>query len=231
MLNLRIFFLYLFVEQGFKFVKIMMNMKRKFMKKSICLLIAFTGMFSIVIAQNNTNDWNTKNATKWVQQNKWKDGLKLNLDPSTDKIAFATQYHKNKQAWDKAFTFLRTHNLDSLPVGKYSIDGDKVFATVTVSPNKEFDQTNWESHHKYLDLQYVISGKEKIGVAALASATVTKPYDGSKDVANYTAEGKYYIAQPGTFFLFFPTDVHRPNIKVEGYDSVKKIVIKIDVVE
>lgn len=230
MLNHRIFFLYLFVEQGLK-LKLMMNMKRMFMTKSICLLIAFAGMLSIVIAQNNTNNWNIKKATKWVQQNKWKDGLKLNLDPSTDKIAFATQYHKNKQVWDKAVAFLRTHNLDSLPAGKYSIDGDKVFATVTVSPNKEFDHTNWESHRKYIDLQCVISGKEKIGVAALSSATVTKPYDESKDGANYTAEGKYYIAQPGTFFLFFPTDVHRPNIKVDGYDSVKKIVIKIDVVE
>jgi len=64
-------------------------------------------------------------------------------------------------------------------------------------------------------------------VSPLAEATVTKPYDETKDGANYNATGKYFIASPKEFFLFFPNDVHRPNIKVEGFDTVKKLVIKI----
>ena len=56
---------------------------------------------------------------------------------------------------------------------------------------------------------------------------MTKPYDETKDVANYTAEGTTYQAEPGTFYLFFAEDVHRPNIKVEGFDVVKKLVVKI----
>jgi biofilm protein TabA len=75
----------------------------------------------------------------------------------------------------------------------------------------------------------VIKGEEKIGVAPIGSATVIKPYDAAKDIANYTVEGKYYTASPDEFFLFFPGDAHRPNIKVTGYDTVKikKLVIKI----
>jgi YhcH/YjgK/YiaL family protein len=73
----------------------------------------------------------------------------------------------------------------------------------------------------------VVKGKEKIGVAAVSSATVIKPYDDAKDIANYTADGKFYIATPDEFFLFFPSDAHRPSIKVNGYDTVKKLVIKI----
>jgi biofilm protein TabA len=61
-------------------------------------------------------------------------------------------------------------------------------------------------------------------------ATVTKPYNEKATVQQYTAEGTSYTAEPGTFFLFFPQDVHRPNIKVAGYDVVKKLVIKIKVV-
>ena len=64
-------------------------------------------------------------------------------------------------------------------------------------------------------------------LAPVASATVIKPYDAGRDAANYNAEGKFYIASPGEFFLFFPGDAHRPNIKVDGYDTVKKLVIKI----
>ena len=129
--------------------------------------------------------------------------------------------------WDKAFAFLKEHDLDQLAPGKYPIDGDEVYAMVTENPTKDMDQTNWESHRKYVDLQYVIRGKEKIGVAPVAKATVTREYDDAKDLANYKSEGKFYVARPGTFFLFFPQNAHRPNVKVDGSEKDKKIVVKI----
>jgi biofilm protein TabA len=74
----------------------------------------------------------------------------------------------------------------------------------------------------------VIAGKVKIGVSPVSNSTLTEPYDAAKDVANYTAEGKYYTATPEEFFLFFPQNAHRPDIKVDGFDtSFKKLVIKI----
>jgi biofilm protein TabA len=66
-----------------------------------------------------------------------------------------------------------------------------------------------------------------MGVAPLDSATVTEPYNEAKDAAHYTAGGKYYIATPVEFYLFFPAQAHRPNLGVPGYDVVKKLVIKI----
>jgi YhcH/YjgK/YiaL family protein len=32
---------------------------------------------------------------------------------------------------------------------------------------------------------------------------------------------------PGTFFIFTPEDAHRPGIQVAGYESVKKVVVKV----
>jgi len=197
-------------------------------------LVGFIGllfMTSVLSAQNVDGKWDAKSASKWVKQNEWRKGLTLQLHPSTDKVAFATQYHKNEKAWDDALKFLRRPDLDTLSPGKYPIDGDKVYATIGVGPNKEFDKTSFESHRKYIDLQYVIKGKEKIGVAQVSKATVTVPYNEPNDIAHYTAEGKYYIAAPGTFFLFFPVNAHRPGIKVDGYDTVRKLVIKIRVAE
>jgi len=115
--------------------------------------------------------------------------------------------------------------------GKYPIDGDNVFATVTEDPSKDFEKTSWESHRKYIDLQYIITGDEKMGVWPVRKAIVIKEYDEKKDVANYSAEGKFYVGTPGTFFIFFPTDAHRPNITPGGNKSVKKIVIKVRVAE
>jgi biofilm protein TabA len=198
--------------------------------KKLLLFFAFLSLTSKVFAQDTTT-WNEKSAAKWVRSNEWKNGLKLKAHSSVNNVVFAEQYHKNKAAWDKAFAFLRDSDLLTLKPGKYVIDGDNVYATITEAPSKTFDQSAWESHRRYIDLQYVIKGKEKIGVAPITTATIIKPYDDAKDAANYTAEGQYYIAIPGTFFLFFPGDAHRPSIKVDGYDMVKKLVIKIKVAE
>jgi biofilm protein TabA len=205
------------------------------MKNYKCVLVfAFSVLLFVAcrgprVSKDGT--WTKKAATKWVAQNSWRHGFTTNLAEGTDAVAFTTQYNMNPALWDKAFAFLNNTNLDTLSPGKYPIQGDDLFASVTISPTKEFDKTNWESHKKYIDLQYVISGKEKIGVAPLSSATVTKPYDEAKDVANYSADGIFHLAEPTVFFLFFPTDVHRPNVKVEGIDSDKKIVLKIRVAQ
>jgi biofilm protein TabA len=144
---------------------------------------------------------------------------------------FARQYQANKALWDEAFAFLKGRRLDTLSKGKYPIDGDNVYATVTEDPTKDFDKTNWESHRKYIDLQCVITGEERMGVCPVAAATVTKEYDEKKDLANYSAEGKQYDVPAGTFVIFFPGDAHRPNITPGGNKPVKKIVIKVRAAE
>jgi len=60
---------------------------------------------------------------------------------------------------------------------------------------------------------------------------VIKPYDENKDVANYVADGPLSSATPQSFFLFFPTDAHRPNITPGGNKVVKNIVVKIRAAE
>ena len=194
-------------------------------KPVLQLLIATVSL----IAMQHTASAQQPNAENWLRSGKWKHGLKLAVHPSVNAAEFYRQYHNNKTVWDKVFRFLKETNPDTLSVGKHLIDGDNSFANVTEAPSKELDKAGWESHRKYIDLQYVIKGKERIDVVNINKATVTKPYDEAKDGAAYAAEGTSYIAEPGTFFLFFQQDVHRPNIKVAGYDVVKKMVIKIKV--
>ena len=134
---------------------------------------------------------------------------------------------QTKHTGIKAFAYLKNTDLNKIAKGKYPIDGDNVFASVTADSSKNFDKTNWESHRKYIDIQYVINGEEMIGVYPVSKATVTKEYDEKRDAANYSADGKLYSATPGTFFIFFPSDAHRPNITPGGNLVVKKIVIKV----
>ena len=198
-------------------------MKKQPITAVLLTAILFLMMGNIAFAQK------TQTAAGWVKSKKWANGIKLKLHPSVNAAEFYKQYQANKAVWDKAFLFIKENNLDTISVGKHIIDGDNAYASITEAPSKELDKASWESHKNYIDLQYVIKGQEQIAVAPISAATVTKPYDAAKDVANYTAEGTFYTAGPGTFFLFFPEDVHRPNIKVAGFDVVKKMVIKIKV--
>ena len=196
------------------------------MKKLISYFIALV-FISISINLNAQTNWTKHQTKKWFKKKEWLKGLQLQPHKTINKKEFARQYNLNKNYWDEAFAFLKEHDLQTLAVGRYSIDSDKVYAMVTQNPTKDFDSTQYESHRNYVDLQSVISGEEKMGLYPVNKLTVTKPYDASKDLANYSGEGKLYDGVPGTFFLFFPSDAHRPNITPGGKMADKKIVIKI----
>ncbi len=197
----------------------------KYIFLSIIFLFA-ASLFLNAFAQD-LNEWTKHKTKKWFRKKEWLGGLELKPHKSIDVKEFSRQYHANKAYWDKAFAFLKNNDLNKIAKGKYPIDGENVFASITEDPTKDFDKTNWESHRKYIDVQYVINGEEQIGVYPVSKAIVTKEYDEKKDVANYSADGKLYLAKPGIFFIFFPSDAHRPNITPGGNKIDKKIVIKV----
>jgi len=192
----------------------------------ITLLLSFLLIAGLSYAQTDSAA-NVKKANKWVKSHVWAKDLKIKPDPSINSVEFERQYESNKELWDKAFAYLGDEKLSRIVPGKYPIDGDNVFAIITQGPPKKLEDVKWESHRKYIDLQYVIKGKIKIGVSPVSAAKVTEPYADSRDAVNYTAEGRYLTATPKEFFLFFPQDAHRPDIKVDGSDTLKKLVIKI----
>ena len=198
--------------------------------KKIFFLALISFLLGSVIktnAQAKTKEWTSEQAKEWFSKKEWLGGLQIQPHESIDIPEFSRQYRLNKAYWDKAFSFLKEQDPEKLAVGRYAIDGDNVFAIVTQNPTKEYDSTQWESHRNYVDLHDVISGEEKIGVSPINNLTVTKPYDPAKDLVNYSGKGSIYPALPGTFFLFFPTDAHRPGISAGGNQPDKKIVIKI----
>ncbi len=205
------------------------------MKKRFRIAVILV-LFSIIningFSQTKASKSGSKRAAeKWFKAKDWNEDVHLRPHKSIDVEEFSKQYRRNKASWDKAFAFLKDHDLQKLTVGKYPIDGDNVFAAITQDSTKDFAKTNWESHRKYIDLQSVISGEEKIGACPVIDATVTKSYNEKRDAANYTARGKIYKAVPGIFFIFFPVDAHRPGITTGGNAVDKKIVIKIKVAD
>jgi biofilm protein TabA len=196
----------------------------------ISTMVTLATIAAALVAQSDSREtWTKQKSKAWFEERRWLKGLSLIPHDSVDQVEFAQQYHLHQSLWDSAFAFLGRQGLKALPKGKYPIDGNNVFASVTEDSTKDFERTRWESHRKYADIQYVISGEEKIGICRVSDATVTQVYDEKGDVAHYSATGTLYLASSGTFFVFFPSDAHRPNITTGGNRVDKKIVIKVRV--
>jgi biofilm protein TabA len=183
-------------------------------------------------AQLQNDGGDKQNVGKWYNSHNWLNGLQLTPHESINQQEFSRQYHKNKTWWDEAFQFIKTKDLANLKPGSYVIDSGNVIATVSEVAPKDKEQVNWEAHRNFNDLQYIIRGKAKMGVTPISDpeAKVTVPYNDKADTETFAdAGGKFYDAEPRTFFIFTPKDIHRPAFKVTGYDTIKKVVIKVRV--
>lgn len=159
----------------------------------------------------------------------WKSGCIIKPDNSVDSLAMKTHYTKYTDRWKAAFTFLNNSRLDSLPVGEYEILGKDVYAIVSEYYPKDEVDCNFEAHKKYIDLQYVILGEEKMGISKLKDVVPITVYDEGKDITFYKQDALaiYKKATKEAFFVFFPDDAHRPSMKTRDNIKVKKIVIKV----
>ena len=204
------------------------------MRMHLCQILRalFFATTLIIVTGCQTNPtvdrMSAKQIDKWYKQGDWLNGCQLKPHSSVNQKAFAKEYFTNKIYWDKTFEWLKTNDLDTISPGRYIIDEGNVTATVSEAPAPELEKVRWEIHQNFNDLQYIVKGKARMGSVSVSDAAVADAYDPKRDIGFYNADGELYVAEPGTFFIFTPDDVHRPGIKAENYDEpVSKIVIKI----
>ena len=174
------------------------------------------------------DQWSEKELTEWFNSGEWKQGWDSRPDESVNQKEFARLYYENTERWNKAFQFLSEQNLAELKTGRYELEGTELFVNVDEYVSRNEEDVLFEAHKKYADIQVVVSGEEKIGVLPLKNTTVSIPYDEEKDIMFLTTEEENYcIAEPGTFFLFFPEDAHRPTVKAAENIPVRKVVVKV----
>ena len=146
-----------------------------------------------------------------------------------DQIENSALYSGMTENLKKGFDFLKNSDLANLAPGKYEIDGQEVFALVSEYQSKEHQDCRLEAHHTYTDIQYIVSGKEFIGFATLNNQEVLTPFNPEKDIVFYTGEATPLFLEAGMFAVFFPQDVHRPCMQIDGPENVKKVVVKLKV--
>ncbi|MBR5153148.1 MAG: YhcH/YjgK/YiaL family protein [Clostridia bacterium] len=147
-----------------------------------------------------------------------------------DVLSHGSQYYSLHKDLREAFNFIQKAVKEELPVGRYDIDGTDAFAIVQEYMAKPEEEGRWEAHRKYIDLQYIVSGKERMDVTAGEPGAVTEDYDQEKDVIFYEdcADVVSAIVAEEGFGIFFPHDIHKPSLAIDGIPvPVKKIVVKL----
>ena len=146
-----------------------------------------------------------------------------------DRIDHASAYFALNTSFRQTFDFLCGTDLPLMSPGRVELDGSRLFALVQHYETKPLEQGVWEAHRNYIDVQYVVSGREIMGYAPVMSLSSLQPYSADSDLATFEGEGVYFAAQAGTFAVFFPHDAHMPGLAEETPEPTIKVVVKIAV--
>jgi biofilm protein TabA len=146
----------------------------------------------------------------------------------TDHLTNARIYYPLGERIQRAFEYLQQADLLSLPPGRFELDGKDLYVMSQEYTSKTPAQGKWEAHRRYIDLQYITLGTERIGYAHL-NRLEQGDYNPEKDFLALTGEGDFITLSAGDFMLLFPEDAHMPGMAVSDPVPVKKVVLKIAV--
>lgn len=149
-----------------------------------------------------------------------------------DRMDNIADYFEDFPLLKKVEGFIFDFNNKKLPDGTYEIDGKQVFAMIQSYRTKQQTQEMmFEAHKKYIDLQYIVNGIEKIRWAKLDKVDlVEERYSAGGDIAFYEGDAIFdFTLTKGTFLLLYPEDAHLPGLSAQKETNVRKIVFKIQV--
>ncbi len=140
---------------------------------------------------------------------------------------YYSQLNKTLKA---ALERLSEYDFINMKDGRYE-DKDNCYMNVQTLVTKQKEHQKWEAHRKYIDIQYVIKGKERMGFGKKEDFTkVLIPYDKEKDIEFLDGDKYDYIdVKEGEFVIFFPEDIHAPMLSVDKDIAIKKVIIKVPV--
>ncbi|MFG6329092.1 MAG: YhcH/YjgK/YiaL family protein [Lachnospiraceae bacterium] len=131
----------------------------------------------------------------------------------------------SEEAYRFIYDFLPCKVLD----GRYELQNG-VVANVMTYVTKPVQLTIYESHRKYIDVQYMVYGEELIVVEQTKNINenVISDYKEDKDLVLYQYDGGNIQAmKPGDVIIFYPHDAHRGAVSVKKPTKTRKIVVKV----
>ncbi|WP_172203417.1 YhcH/YjgK/YiaL family protein [Niveibacterium sp. COAC-50] len=130
----------------------------------------------------------------------------------------------------RAFEALERRDLDALEPGRYPLDEEGMFLLIQQVTTQAEAATRPEAHRDHTDIQLVLSGLERFGIAPPDPALqpVQEMFE-ARDIAFYpTPRHEWFVdLAPGQFAIFYPGDLHRPCVAAGEAAPVRKAVVKL----
>lgn len=142
-----------------------------------------------------------------------------------DKIENYKTYIDIVKGIENGIQFIK--NSDGLIVGRYEFDGG--FALIQEGVTKPIEECVFETHRRYIDLQYIANGCEILEWAEQSDLEVISAYDEKKDIELKKGEGTQIEITKGLFYILFPNDGHKACCHIDNEKSYRKIVVKCEI--
>lgn len=113
--------------------------------------------------------------------------------------------------------------------GKYILS-DNVYASVNEYSTKNHEDCFFEAHKKYIDIQLLLKGEERLDFTFADGYKVKEEYNADKDIVFfYDDERDVYSLKlvSGVFAVLYPHEAHKPQMNYKENKPVKKVVVKI----
>jgi len=149
----------------------------------------------------------------------------------TDTIKNTRLYKAISPRIAKALEILTTEDFAKKDTGKYEVDGKNIYYMVQRYKTSPAQEGKFETHKKYIDVQFVAAGKEMLGYAHIDLLEPDTDYDADKDAIFYKQPEVFtpVALTIGMFCILFPEDAHLPCRQLNGSSDVIKVVIKVKV--
>lgn len=131
-----------------------------------------------------------------------------------------------------AFRMLAEGLVEHESLGKFE-DSDHMYHMIQCYETKSREDTRWESHQNWIDIQYLRTGQERIDVLVSKKGLEKAEQNKDMDVIFYRENGlvreNQVLLEDGMLAVFYPEDIHRPGICLEQPQTIEKVVFKIRV--
>jgi YhcH/YjgK/YiaL family protein len=144
-----------------------------------------------------------------------------------DNINNLHQYLKVNEKIAVGLKYLKETDFSLMKPGRYDIDNENVYALLQIYDTKPVEEGKWEAHRKYIDIQYIVEGCERIGYSNIRHMKEITDYYYQKDFILLEGEGNFITVNSGSFAIFMPQDAHMPCVSADTCSTVKKVVVKV----
>ncbi|AKE60257.1 N-acetylneuraminate anomerase [Citrobacter farmeri] len=130
---------------------------------------------------------------------------------------------------EEALTLALTARPQEQAPGRVELRGDDVFMNVMQFATQSLTEKKAEQHEQYIDIQWLLTGEERIQFGVVDSARQCEERHVEEDyqLCREIADCQTITLRPGMFAVFMPGEPHKPGCSVGEPQEIKKVVVKV----